>query len=661
MTSSHPFDRRYVIYLILVIIFLGLVFRIVTLHLSKTNNEETLRERGIFQSIKSVLIKGYRGNIVDRNNKIMALTVPLKSVIIDPEQLINYLSADYLDHEKQDFINQFSPLVRQKLISQSIYKKVAKLLNIKTKKLTNLIKNSNHNTKTIVLRKSSDQKTQKLVNKLIDQYSIEQTNAIFSRKINQKIYQKIAKVFMMTSQELKTALINSPSRKRLKIQSNLELNSQRLSDIYFLKNTAHKVSYKNNRYKEIPLGGAILLESNAKRYYPQARTAAALLGLTNKKKSFGIEGLEKTYNHILRSKDGKKEMAVAGDKEYYADVRILVEPKQGNDLQLTIDNNIQYFAYAALKKAVDKHKGAYGAAIVTNADGEILAMANYPSINPNDRSHYNPTSYRNRILLDAIEVGSTMKPFTTLLGLEKQRITPNEVIDLTQAIGRYKPDKHKKLTPTQIIQKSHNLGIVTIGQRLTKEEMWDMFVKLRFGQATGVMLNMENSGLLKHYDDWHLSDKRALAFGYGPMHTTLAQLARAYLIFLNQGKIRNLTLIKNDKTDKQTTQIFSPKVIAQMVKILDSTVSQTASGYAAQIKGYDVAGKTGTTRLLKKDGSGYDKARHGTFFAGFAPSYQAKYLAIVQIHDPAGRYSSGSNVAAPAFKEIMENILKFNY
>lgn len=657
MSIKALFNRRGAVYFVMLLVLLGLIYKISTLHLLKINDEKTLREKGIYQSIKPVIVKGYRGNILDRNNKIMALTVPLKNIIIDPEQLIAFLAADYLTKEKQNFINKIAKRVKvNKGIGQNNYGKLTKILNLGSTELAQKINRINQ-TKKITIHPNNILSFAQ-ISRLLKGYNNNRIQAIFKRRINQKIVQKIAQTLNLSSQALSLALMNSKSRKYLPIHKNLELNHSILHNVELLLNTKHKVHYKKQRYSRKYFGGAILLESHTKRYYPQSVTSAALLGFLNQEDK-GMQGVEREYNATLAAKDGKKLMAYSGDKQPYASVKMLVEPQQGKDVKLTIDSNIQYFSYTALKNSVDKHSADYGSAIVLNAQGEILAMANYPSIDANNKSQYKPANYRNRVLLDAIEVGSTMKPFTALLALEQGSTTPDEVIDVSKPLGGQKVDKYKQLTTTQIIQKSHNLGIVTLGERFSKAQMWDMLTKLRFGQPTGAVKEIESQGLLKHYDEWHLSDKRVLTFGYGPMHTTLAQLARAYLIFLNEGKINNLTLVRPAKNNNNSRQVFSQKAIAQTVKILDKAVNYKGSGYAASIPGYKIAGKTGTTQLLKKNGSGYSKTKHNTFFVGFSPVHNPKYLIAVQINNPKGKQQGGSNVAAPVFKNIMENILKF--
>ncbi len=563
MSIVHRTFRKLFVQILLALLLLLVAYEITTLHFRKVDNTSTLREKGINQSVKSVLLRGYRGKIIDRNGKILALTVPLSNIIIDPTLL------------------------------------------------------------------------------------------------NKQLYDKVAKNLGIDAQFLAQAAQNSPSRKYLRIKENLVLNDSILENIKKFRNQKHPIQNKNGQISAKFIGGAILLEPTSKRYYPEADATAPLLGLINHQKK-GVEGLERVYNQFLMGKNGVKLMAFAGDKEPYADIKIITKAKQGKTLKLTIDANIQFFAYSALKNAVDKYKATYGAAVVLASNGEILALANYPSANPNNRKEYNAKHYRNHALSNKISIGSTVKPFIALLALDKMRIEAEEMFDVSKPIGRYKPDnKYEYLSTEQILKKSHNLGILNIGARLSKEELWQMFSDLGFGKTLGIMPKVEHSGTLKPHTLWHDLDKQAITFGYGPMEGTLVQLAHAYLIFANSGTILPLKLVWQAYTPSQAKQIFSKGATEKIVKMLDATVSKEGSGYAAQIKNYHVAGKTGTTRLLNEDGTGYDKNRHGTFFVGFVPAYNPKYIMAIYINEPKGKYVEGSNVAAPVFKEAMNNILKF--
>jgi len=386
-----------------------------------------------------------------------------------------------------------------------------------------------------------------------------------------------------------------------------------------------------------------------------------------------VSGIEGEFETILAGEAGVTELSLDQDFQgSYFNPLIVNQLEHGQNIELTIDANIQFHAYAAIKKSVEFHNATSGSAIILAPNGEILAMVNYPADDPNDKTIYNAEHYRNRVLSDKVEPGSTMKPFTMLLALDQNKITAtdNELIDVSKRIGHIRSDaKARKygnaITVKKILQKSHNLGTVNVSERLKKEAMYDTWNKLGFGHPLGLIPSIENSGTLRHFESWALSDKRSLSFGHGPMETNLAQLARAYLVFANDGAIPALRLVKGVNIDESVTQVFSKKSTQKIADILDS-VTLKGSGYRAQIKGYDVAGKTGTAEMVV-NGRYNKKGAKRTFFTGFVPTKKPKYIMAVRLDHPKKCYTSwdpsvrnkcgGSNSASMVFKDAMENIL----
>ena len=411
------------------------------------------------------------------------------------------------------------------------------------------------------------------------------------------------------------------------------------------------------------------LEEDTQRYYPKSASLAPLLGRVNHGKQ-GVSGIEGEFEAILAGEAGVTRLSFNQDSQgSYFNPLVINKLKHGQNIELTIDANIQFHAYAAIKKSVIKHQADSGSAIVLAPNGEVLAMVNYPADNPNDKTTYNAQHYRNRVLSDKVEPGSTMKPFTMLLALDQNKITAadDELIDVTKRIGHIKPDgKYKQMTVKKILQKSHNLGTVNVSERIDKEDMYSTWNKLGFGRQLGLIPSIENSGSLRHFDSWGLADKRALSFGHGPMETNLAQLARAYLVFANEGSIPPLKLIKGININEEQTQVFSKSATRKIAKILDAVVSWKGSGYRARIKGYDIAGKTGTAEMVV-NGQYNKKGAKRTFFTGFVPVKKPKYIMAVRLDYPKKCYTywdpnkrnkcEGSNSAAIVFKDAMENIL----
>ena len=419
--------------------------------------------------------------------------------------------------------------------------------------------------------------------------------------------------------------------------------------------------------KQIVSGVAI--QSSGFRYYPKTKSIAPLLGRTNNN-NIGVFGIEAEFDRYLAGVNGIKIMKDnKPNSNIYHQAETAQELKNGEDIELTIDADIQFHVYNAIKESAEFHEADSASAIVLSPNGEILALANYPSANPNDHKSFDAEEYRNRVLADKIEPGSTMKPFTMLLALDKGVITAteDELIDVTKRIGNHRPDeKYTEITVKLILEKSHNLGTINISERLENEDFYNAWKKLGFGEPLGLMPSIENPGILRHFSTWGLTDKRSVSFGHGPMNTNLAQLARAYLVFANDGALPALKLIKDGNIDTNKQQVFSPESTKRIAEILDSVASMKGSGYRAIIDGYDVAGKTGTAEMVI-DGKYSKEGQKRTYFVGFSPVINPKYIIAVRLDypkkcfvywDPTLRNRcEGSNSAAMAFKVAMERIL----
>ena len=499
--------------------------------------------------------------------------------------------------------------------------------------------------------------------------------------INKKLSKRAGRKNLIIKKNLRLTdpvLNNITKLKKLKIQickTKLVKNKLNLLDkaLVFTKLKEIKTTYQTVEVCRKESIKGVALEADTRRYYPKSASLAPLLGRVNHDK-IGESGIEREYESMLAGHDGTSQLSLDQDSQgSYFNPSVVSPLKHGQDIELTIDANIQFHAYDAIKKSVEHHEADSGSAIILAPNGEILAMVNYPAADPNDKTTYNAQNYRNRVLLDKVEPGSTMKPFTMLLALDQNKITAtdDELIDVTKRIGNLQSDtKARKygdsITVKKILEKSHNLGTVNVSERLSKKDMYNTWNKLGFGQPLGLMPSIENLGSLRHFDSWALSDKRALSYGHGPMETNLAQLARAYLVFANQGAIPHLKLIKNTYSSKEMTQVFNQKSIKKIAKILDSVASKDGSGYRAVIKGYDVAGKTGTAEKII-NGKYNKKGINRTFFTGFVPVEKPKYIMAILLDHPKKCYNyyypdklnkcGGSNSAAMIFKDAMENIL----
>lgn len=507
-----------------------------------------------------------------------------------------------------------------------------------------------------------------------------------STQIQTAFIPKLAEALEMPEAELQAKINKKLSkhagRKNLVIQKNLRLNSSILENLTQLKKIELKIcrnKLSSDKATSSPITickmeeiHGVRLQTDTRRYYPKSASLAPLIGRVNHNGK-GASGIEGEFESTLSGQNGVKSLGFNQNSQggYFNPVT-QIELKHGENITLTIDANIQYYAYSAIKKSVEKHDADSGSAVILNPKGEVLALANYPADNPNDKTIYNAENYRNHVLSDKVDPGSIMKPFTMLLALDKKKITAtdNETIDVTKKIGHLKPDnKYYHMTVKKILQKSHNLGTVSVSERLSKEVFYDTWSKLGFGRSLGLIPNIETSGVLKTLDSWSLADKRSLSFGYGPMQTNLAQLARAYLVFANDGAVVPLKLVKGVNTYEQKTQVFSKQSTRKIADLLDAVVSLKGSGYRAQIKGYDIAGKTGTAEMVV-DGYYNKEGEKRTFFAGFAPVKKPKYIMVVRLDSPKKCYAyynpkikiscEGSNSASMVFRDAMENILNSN-
>ena len=429
-----------------------------------------------------------------------------------------------------------------------------------------------------------------------------------------------------------------------------------------------KESYEVNKCSRQKIAG-VAIESSGFRYYPKKDSIAPLIGKINSD-NIGVFGIEAEYDQYLAGINGIKRIADNKDNSnIYYDAEIIKNLKEGENLKLTIDSDIQFHVFNAIKEQAEFHEADSAAAIVLSPNGEILALANYPSTNPNNLENYSADDYRNRVLSDKTEPGSTMKPFTMLLALDKGIITAteDELIDVTKRVANIKPDnKFFQMTIQRILEKSHNLGTVMVAENIENEDFYNTWEKLGFGSSLGIMPGTENQGELRHFSGWRDSDKRSLSFGHGPMTTNLAQLARAYLVFANEGSMPSLKLIKSEYHNDSLEHVFTPESTKRISEILDSVASDNGSGYRAVIDGYSIAGKTGTAEMVIDGQYSKDGAKR-TYFVGYSPAENPKYIMAVRLDHPKKCFVSwdptlrnrceGSNSAAMAFQKAMQRIL----
>jgi len=342
------------------------------------------------------------------------------------------------------------------------------------------------------------------------------------------------------------------------------------------------------------------------------------------------------------------------------DVAILQLPQNGKDLNLSIDSKIQFLAYNAVKDAVEKHHAKAGGAVVLDTQtGEILALANYPSYNPNDRRYLTGEQLRNRVLTDTFEPGSTIKPLTISIALEKGAIKPdtNMVIGASYLVGP-KPitDTHPygNLTVAQVIQKSSNIGTAKIAMNnLSPEEMWDFYTAVGLGQSPKIGFPGAVAGTVHPFKKWMPTDQARIAFGYG-ISASLFQVARAYTVFARDGELVPLTIERSPEF-KPGTKVLSPKTAIEMRNMMEAVTEPGGTAVKAQAEGYRVGGKTGTAHKLVVKGYGNS---YRAYFAGLAPISAPRIVVAVMIDEPTGGSHYGGDVAAPVFSTIVGETLR---
>lgn len=396
-----------------------------------------------------------------------------------------------------------------------------------------------------------------------------------------------------------------------------------------------------------------------RRYYPGADMTAHLLGFTNVDDK-GQEGLELMMQNQLSGQAGSERVIKDRRGHIVEDVASIRAPKPGNDLALSIDSKIQYLAFREIKLAVEQHHAKSGSIVVLDAkSGEVLAMANWPSYNPNNRAKVDLQDMRNRAITDQFEPGSTMKPFTIATALDAGKITPQTVINTENGvytIGKRKiHDSHPEpsLTVSQVIQLSSNIGASKIALSLPPETFWRSLTDVGFGAQTGCGFPGESPGELHNFRKWQPIEQATMSYGNG-IAVNLLQLARAYTVFANDGELMPVTLLKEDAAPVGK-KIFTKTSAQEVRDMMELVVQPGGTAPLAQINGYRVAGKTGTAHKLEK---GRYVNRYVASFIGLAPASSPRLIVAVKVDEPSGSQYYGGEVAAPVFSNVMGSALR---
>lgn len=398
----------------------------------------------------------------------------------------------------------------------------------------------------------------------------------------------------------------------------------------------------------------VSLQAEYRRYYPSGEVSAQLLGFTGQDDN-GQEGLELSLQESLGGKPGSQRVIKDRRGHIVEDVASLRAPKPGSDVLLSVDSKIQYLAFRELQGAVEKHHAKAGSVVVLDAQsGEVLALANYPSFNPNNRDKVTAHQMRNRAVADLFEPGSTLKPFTVAAALEHGKVRPDTIINTEHGSysvgGRVIHDSHPEsyLSVAGVIQKSSNVGAAKMALMLEPKVMWQALSDDGFGSRTGSGFPGEAAGKLRDAKTWRPIEQATMSYGHG-ISVNLLQLARAYTVFTANGEIKPVSLVKRD-TLPQGERVLSEQTAKALREMMEAVVLPGGTAPLAQVAGYRVGGKTGTAHKLS--GARYVN-KYVASFVGFAPVSAPRIIVAVMIDEPSGAEYYGGQVAAPVFSQIV--------
>jgi len=457
-------------------------------------------------------------------------------------------------------------------------------------------------------------------------------------EVSRKQVQQLARIIGMTESDLKERLFNTSK------------------EFVYLKRQLPPEQAQQVVRLGIP---GISLKREYRRYYPAGEVTSHLLGFTDVDDN-GREGIELVHQATLGGKVGSQQVIKDRRGHIVEDVASLRAPKEGGDVALSIDSKIQSIAFREIQQAVEKHRAKAGSIVVLDAkSGEVLALANWPTFNPNNRVRPAPGLLRNRAVTDLFEPGSTMKPFTAAAVLEAGKFKPTTMLNTENGKltigGRTIHDTHPEpmLSVTQIIQKSSNVGAAKMALSMTPQDFWSSLSQNGFGAATGSEFPGEATGRLRDFKTWRPIEQATMSYGNG-ISVNLLQLARAYTAFANNGELKPVTLLKQD-TPVVGSKIYSDETASAVRTMLEMVVGPGGTAPLAQVAGYRVAGKTGTAHKLQ-NGRYVDK--YVASFVGMAPASSPRLIVAVMVDEPNGKEHFGGQVAAPAFSRVMNEALR---
>jgi cell division protein FtsI (penicillin-binding protein 3) len=397
-----------------------------------------------------------------------------------------------------------------------------------------------------------------------------------------------------------------------------------------------------------------------RRYYPAGEVTGHLVGFTDIDDA-GQEGLELAFNHWLAGESGAKRVLKDRLGRSVENVESIRPPHHGKDLQTSIDLRIQYLAYRTLKAAIRQHNAESGSIVILDVKtGEVLAIVNQPTYNPNDRSQFSAARYRNRAITDIFEPGSSIKPLIVAAALESGEYRPSSIIDTAPGFVVVGPKTIEdsrnlgRISLTTILARSSNVGVTKLAMSLEPDQLWNTMTRFGLGTLTSSGFPGESAGLLTHFNHWRPISQATLAYGYGVSVTPL-QLAQAYSVLGSDGVFRPVSLVALD-APAEGEQVLAADSAAAVRRMLEAVVAPGGTGTKAAVTGYRIAGKTGTA--WKFAAGGYSEDKYISIFAGLAPASDPRLAAVVVIDEPTGELYYGSDVAAPVFSDVVSESLR---
>lgn len=404
----------------------------------------------------------------------------------------------------------------------------------------------------------------------------------------------------------------------------------------------------------------INVQREYRRYYPASEVTGHLVGFTNIDDE-GQEGLELAFNHWLAGESGAKRVLKDRLGRSIENVASIRPPHHGKELRTSIDLRLQYLAYRTLKSAIKTHNARSGSIVVLDVmTGEVLAMVNQPTYNPNDRSQFTAERYRNRAITDIFEPGSSLKPLVIAAALESGQYRPSSIIDTAPGyivVGPKKIEDNRNLgrvSLTTILARSSNVGITKLAMTLQPDQLWDTMTQFGLGELTTSGFPGESAGMLTHFSNWRPINQATLAYGYSISVTPL-QLAQAYAAIGDGGQMRPVSLVALDRPN-DGRQVVAEDTAVAVRRMLEEVVRPGGTGTKAAVDGYRIAGKTGTARKFAT--GGYSEDKYISIFAGLAPASEPRLATVVVIDEPGGKLYYGSDVAAPVFADVMSESLR---